>query len=154
MSASRARITKSAQAFRSIGEAAGELGLETHVIRYWETKFTRDVRPIKRADGRRMFRPQDLEALRAIQILVHEKGMTLKGAKALLAEQGVAAVLSGAATLGTSPALELQKTVADAFKAEVADKAPEAPLERLQDTLVELTDLKARLDAVRQNRAA
>ena len=62
MSASRARITKSAQAFRSIGEAAGELGLETHVIRYWETKFTKDVRPIKRADGRRMFRPQDLDA--------------------------------------------------------------------------------------------
>jgi DNA-binding transcriptional MerR regulator len=154
MSANRARITKSAQAFRSIGEAAGELGLETHVIRYWETKFTKDVRPIKRADGRRMFRPQDLDALRAIQILVHEKGMTLKGAKVLLAEQGVPAVLSGAATLGTSPARELQKTVADAFKADVAGDAPEDSRERLQDTLVELKDLKARLDAVRQTRAA
>ena len=150
MSASRARIHKSAQAFRSIGEAAGELGLETHVIRYWETKFTKDVRPIKRADGRRMFRPQDLDALRAIQILVHEKGLTLKGAKSLLAEQGVAAVLSGAATLGTSPARELQKTVEEAFRSDPSDVRDD----KLQDTLVGLTDLKARLDAVRQERAA
>ena len=154
MSANRARITKSAQAFRSIGEAAGELGLETHVIRYWETKFTKDVRPIKRADGRRMFRPQDLDALRAIQILVHEKGMTLKGAKALLAEQGVEAVLSGAATLGTSPARELQKTVADAFAGDASDGSDDGQRERLEDTLVELADLKARLDAIRQKRAA
>ena len=154
MSASRARITKSAQAFRSIGEAAGELGLETHVIRYWETKFTKDVRPIKRADGRRMFRPQDLDALRAIQILVHEKGLTLKGAKALLAEQGVPAVLSGAATLGPSPARELQKTVADAFKVDVSSETSGDSRERLEDTLVGLKDLKARLDAVRQTRAA
>ena len=101
-----------------------------------------------------MFRPQDLDALRAIQTLVHEKGMTLKGAKALLAEQGVPAVLSGAATLGTSPARELQKSVADAFEADVAAEVSGDPRERLQDTLVELKDLKARLDAVRQTRAA
>ncbi|KCZ51800.1 MerR family transcriptional regulator [Hyphomonas pacifica] len=157
MSASRARVEKSAKAFRSIGEAAAELGLETHVIRYWETKFTRDVRPVKRADGRRMFRPQDLEALRAIQILVHEKGLTLKGAKALLAEQGVLAVLAGEATLGAaapSPARELQKSVAKAFEAEIEDTAKTGSRERLEDALVGLTDLKARLDAVRQKRAA
>ena len=97
-----------------------------------------------------MFRPQDLDALRAIQILVHEKGLTLKGAKSLLAEQGVAAVLSGAATLGTSPARELQKTVEEAFRSDPADVRDD----KLQDTLVGLTDLKARLDAVRQERAA
>ena len=158
MSASRARIEKSANAFRSIGEAATELGLETHVIRYWESKFTKDVKPVKRADGRRMFRPQDLDALRAIQILVHEKGLTLKGAKALLGEQGVVAVLSGEATLGTpvpSPARELQQSVAKAFNAEVADEAPaEGRKARLEGALVELTDLKARLDAVRKKRAA
>ena len=114
MTASRNRVEKSANAFRSIGEAAAELGLETHVLRYWESKFPRDVKPVKRADGRRLFRPQDIEALRGIQILVHERGMTLKGAKSILAEQGLAAVLSGAAKLGTaaSPARELQKKVA------------------------------------------
>lgn len=157
MSAARARIEKSAKAFRSIGEAAAELGLETHVIRYWESKFTRDVRPVKRADGRRMFRPQDLDALRAIQILVHEKGLTLKGAKALLAEQGVSAVLAGEATLGapvSSPARELQESVAKAFNAEMPAEDDGMRRERLEGALADLTDLKARLDAVRQKLAA
>ena len=89
MTATRNRIEKSSTAFRSIGEAAAELGLETHVLRYWESKFPRDVKPVKRSDGRRLFRPQDIDALRAIQILVHERGLTLKGAKSLLAEQGL-----------------------------------------------------------------
>jgi DNA-binding transcriptional MerR regulator len=156
MTAARNRVEKSATAFRSIGEAAAELGLETHVLRYWESKFPRDVKPVKRADGRRLFRPQDLEALRAIQILVHERGMTLKGAKSILAEQGLAAVLSGAAKLGTatSPARELQQTVAKAFDAELPDGSAPKRQERLEGALVELTDLKARLDAMRGRRAA
>ena len=158
MTAIRNRVEKSAKAFRSIGEAAAELGLETHVLRYWETKFPRDVKPVKRADGRRLFRPQDIDALRAIQILVHGRGLTLKGAKSLMAEQGLEAVLSGAATLGTcsveSPARELQKTVAKAFNAEMASSIASQSQERLADALVGLTDLKARLDAMRDKRAA
>jgi len=157
MPATRVRVEKSVNAFRSIGEVASELGLETHVIRYWESRFTRDVRPIKRSDGRRLFRPQDLDALRAIQMLVHEKGLTLKGAKALLSEQGVPAVLSGEATLGAgvpSPARQLQKSVAEAFDAELPVSDAADSHERLQGTLGELTDLKARLDAVRTRRAA
>lgn len=153
MSASRARIEKSATAFRSIGEAASELGVETHVIRYWESKFPREVRPVKRADGRRLFRPQDVDALRAIQILVHERGMTLKGAKALIAEQGMAAVLSGEATLGagapagTSPARDLQETVAKAFSDGSATELTESRRARLEGALVELADIKSRIDA-------
>ena len=153
MSASRARIEKSATAFRSIGEAASELGVETHVIRYWESKFPREVRPVKRADGRRMFRPQDVDALRAIQILVHERGLTLKGAKALIAEQGMAAVLSGEATLGagapagTSPARDLQETVAKAFSDGPATGLTESRRARLEGALVELADIKSRIDA-------
>ncbi|MEL8056085.1 MAG: MerR family transcriptional regulator, partial [Pseudomonadota bacterium] len=42
------RVEKSADAYRSIGEAAGELGLQTHVLRYWETKFAKYVKPLKR----------------------------------------------------------------------------------------------------------
>ena len=158
MAALKSRIEKSDSAFRSIGEAASELGLETHVLRYWETRFPKDVRPIKRDDGRRMFRPQDMDALRAIRVLVHERGMTLKGAKALLAEQGISAVLSGTATLkgGTleavpSPARELQQSVARAF-------GPPAPgaqrTTRLEEALLELTDIKTRIDAARARRVA
>jgi DNA-binding transcriptional MerR regulator len=111
MTALRSRIEKSQAAFRSIGEAASELGLETHVLRYWETRFPKDVRPIKRDDGRRMFRPEDMNALRAIRLLVHERGMTLKGAKAMLAEQGIDAVLDGSAKLSAA-ALEPVRSVA------------------------------------------
>lgn len=124
MTALRSRIEKSSSAFRSIGEAANELGLETHVLRYWETRFPKDIRPIKREDGRRMFRPQDMDALRAVRMLVHARGMTLKGARTILAEQGVEAVLAGTATLSAatleavaSPARELQASVARAFAA-------------------------------------
>jgi DNA-binding transcriptional MerR regulator len=154
MTALKSRIEKSSTAFRSIGEAASELGLETHVLRYWETRFPKDIRPIKRDDGRRMFRPQDMDALRAIRILVHERGMTLKGAKTILAEQGIDAVLAGTATLSAatleavpSPARELQASVARAFA------APDRRT-RLEEALQELTDIKGRIDAARARRAA
>lgn len=162
MAARKKRIEKSAKAFRSIGEVAKELGLETHVLRYWEGKFPRDVRPVKRADGRRMFRPQDIDALRAIQTLVHERGLTLKGAKALLAEQSVAAVLSGKALLVgdvseaapiASPARDLQGQVARAFDTKLPPVSNPERRARLTGALSEMTDLKARLDAVRARAA-
>jgi hypothetical protein len=100
-----------------------------------------------------MFRPEDMNALRAIRILVHERGMTLKGAKTILAEQCIEAVLGGTATLGAGPrdiigpARELQATVARAFA------APDCTT-RLADALRELADIKQRIDAVRARRIA
>ena len=120
------KIEKSADAYRSIGEAAEELSLQPHVLRYWETKFTKFVKPLKRRDGRRMFRPEDMAALRAIQTLVHDQGMTLKGASKLLSEQGVDSVLGGKARIVApadsgdvmatpSPARDMQESVRKAF---------------------------------------
>ena len=51
VAASEALYAKSADAFRTIGEAATELGLKTHVLRFWETKFD-NLRPLKRTEGR------------------------------------------------------------------------------------------------------
>ena len=152
------KIEKSADAYRSIGETAKELGLPTHVLRYWETKFPRQVRPVKRADGRRLFRPADLDALKAIQTLVHTRGMTLKGAKALLNEQGIEAVLRGEARLGSEdaprPAVhDLQDKVRDAF-GDTDSAATAGTPRRLESVLTDLVDLKARLDAARSGRAA
>ncbi len=154
MPAARARIEKSDAAYRSIGEAAGELGIEAHVIRYWETRFPRDVKPVKRPDGRRLFRPEDLAALRAIQTLVHQNGLTLKGAKLILAEQGVAAVLAGTANLAsmppaTSPARALQSQLEGAFTAPTRTGLTPERRARLQGLMSELTGLKARLDRAR-----
>jgi len=155
------KIEKAADAYRSIGEAAKELGLPTHVLRYWETKFPRHVKPVKRPDGRRMFRPQDLDGLRAIQTLVHKRGMTLKGAKALLGEQGIEAVLRGEAMIVPAdqapdrPAVhDMQDKVAKAFGAETPARLAPEKRERLESVLTDLVDLKARLDAMRLQQAA
>jgi DNA-binding transcriptional MerR regulator len=113
---------------------------------------------VKRPDGRRLFRPQDIDALRAIRILVHERGMTLKGAKAVLTQQGVGAVLAGTAAItpegavdAASHARALQETLARAFT-----DIPETPAdrrERLNETLSELSSIKERLEALRARRA-
>ena len=159
------KIEKSADAYRSIGEAAEELGLQPHVLRYWETKFTHFVKPLKRRDGRRMFRPEDMAALRAIQTLVHDQGMTLKGASKLLGEQGVETVLGGKARIVApadsgdlmatpSPARDMQESVRKAFEASPATEPATGTQDRLETILSDLTDLKARLDAARLRKAA
>ncbi|MEM7493126.1 MAG: MerR family transcriptional regulator [Pseudomonadota bacterium] len=160
------RVVKSAEAYRSIGEAAEQLGLQTHVLRYWESKFSKYVKPLKRRDGRRMFRPDDMDALRAIQILVHERGLTLKGALNLLNEQGVSVVLDGDMNLVSapvaakeqapvvSPARALQENVAQSLEATFEDEGDAAEQEKLEGILIGLKDLKARLDAVRLKKAA
>lgn len=75
--------TKSADAFRTIGEAAAEIGVEPHVLRFWETKFTR-LKPLTRAGGRRYYRPADIELLHRIKRLLHDDGLTIRGAQKLL----------------------------------------------------------------------
>ncbi|GAB5457497.1 MAG: MerR family transcriptional regulator [Henriciella sp.] len=158
------KIEKSADAYRSIGEAADELGLQPHVLRYWEGKFDKFVRPLKRRDGRRMFRPEDMQSLRAIQTLVHDMGMTLKGAEKLLCERGVESVAAGEALIVVpaeslepnpmpSPAKELQESVRKAFDAAPSIEASGTKAS-LETVLADLTDIKARLDAARFNQAA
>ena len=156
-------MEKSPDAFRTISEVADWLGVPTHVLRFWETKF-RVLSPVKRRDGRRFYRPEDMDVLRAIQLLVHEQGLTIKGAQKLLSEQGVNAVLGGKARLSASPepksfadspARELQSRVREAFDAEDAPIiASEASRKRLEDVLSDMTDIKRRLDALRERRAA
>ena len=164
-SAAARKIEKSADAYRSIGEAAEELGLQPHVLRYWETKFTKHVKPLKRRDGHHMFRPEDMSALRAIQTLVHDQGMTLKGASKLLKEPGVDCVLGGEARIVApadpgdmvatpSPARNMQETVRKAFEAAAPTTEATGTTGRLETILSDLADIKARLDAVRLKQVA
>jgi len=80
-------VTKSATAFRTISEVASTLDLPQHVLRFWETKFT-VVRPLKRAGGRRYYRPEDVDLLRKIKNLLHNDGYTIKGVQKLLRDGG------------------------------------------------------------------
>jgi DNA-binding transcriptional MerR regulator len=79
---------KGPEAFRTISEAAAELGVPQHVLRFWETKFS-FIRPMKRAGGRRFYRRQDIDVLRGVRALLHGEGYTIKGVQRLHKEQGV-----------------------------------------------------------------
>ena len=79
------RPAKAAAAFRIISEVAFDLDVPSHVLRFWETKFSQ-VRPLKRGGGRRYYRPEDVDLLRRIRALLYEDGYTIKGVQKLLRE--------------------------------------------------------------------
>ncbi len=80
------RPAKASTAFRTISEVAEELGVAPHVLRFWESKFSQ-VRPLKRGGGRRYYRPEDVEVLRQIRVLLYDRGYTIKGAQKLLRQR-------------------------------------------------------------------
>ena len=79
---------KSAHAFRTISEVAEELDVPQHVLRFWETRFGQ-IRPVKRAGGRRYYRPQDIELVAGIRHLLHVRRYTIAGAQRVLKENGI-----------------------------------------------------------------
>ena len=81
-------VNKSKSAFRTITEVADELGVATHVLRFWETKFTQ-INPIKSSGGRRYYRPDDVELVRTIKEYLHKKRYTIEGVQKILKEKGI-----------------------------------------------------------------
>lgn len=84
-------MSKSPDAFRTISEVAEWLGIQTHVLRFWESKFTQ-IKPVKRAGGRRYYRPADMLLIGGIKRLLHDDGLTTKGVQKILREKGVSYV--------------------------------------------------------------
>jgi DNA-binding transcriptional MerR regulator len=80
-------MQKDADAFRTISEVAKDLSLPQHVLRFWETRFPQ-IRPLKRAGGRRYYRPADVALLKTVRQLLYDDGYTIKGVQRLLKEQG------------------------------------------------------------------
>lgn len=154
MSELRAVTTKNPDAFRTISEAADEIGVPQHVLRFWETKFS-FVRPMKRAGGRRFYRPQDIQVLRGVRVLLHDEGYTIKGVQRLHKEQGVRRLV--AASLGKSPPPaaananhEPEDDVAEDFAAHFPTEIPPMARGQLQSMLEELLEAKFKLDAALQ----
>ncbi|MFN0113187.1 MAG: MerR family transcriptional regulator [Paracoccaceae bacterium] len=81
-------MSKSAEAFRTISEVAEALDTPAHVLRFWESRFSQ-IRPVKRAGGRRYYRPSDVALLGGIRRLLHEDGLTIRGVQKILREKGV-----------------------------------------------------------------
>ena len=81
-------MDKSPEAFRTISEVADFLDTPAHVLRFWESRFPQ-IRPVKRAGGRRYYRPGDVALLAGIKKLLHDEGMTIRGVQKILREQGI-----------------------------------------------------------------
>lgn len=132
-------MVKSADAFRTISEAADEVGTPQHVLRFWETKFT-FVAPLKRAGGRRFYRAQDIAVLKAVKRLLHDEGLTIRGVQRLHKDQGLQKLLGADATDLIDETPSAAHVERDYFNAQ------EMP--RLQAALADLEQAKRRLDAV------
>ena len=85
-------VNKSKAAFRTIAELAEELGVATHVLRFWETKFEQ-IKPMKRAGGRRYYRPDDVELIKTIKHYLYDKRYTIEGVQKLFKEKGLKAII-------------------------------------------------------------
>ncbi len=116
---------KSERAYRTIGEASDELGVPAHVLRFWETKF-HQIKPMKRAGGRRFYRPDDIALLRAIKESLYARGYTIKGVQKLLREQGVEALRAEG---GPEPETFVQRMSGVAERLEAAKKKLDAALQ-------------------------
>jgi DNA-binding transcriptional MerR regulator len=82
------RGAKAAGAFRTTREVAEALDLPPHVLRFWEARFPQ-VKPLKRAGGRRYYRPADVELLRRIRAYLYQQGYTIKGVQKLLRDDAL-----------------------------------------------------------------
>ena len=80
-------MDKAPDAFRTISEVADELDIPQHVLRFWESRFPQ-IKPMKRAGGRRYYRPDDVDLLRGIKHLLYGEGYTIRGVQRILREQG------------------------------------------------------------------
>ena len=165
MTGAAAASVKSPEAFRTISEVADMLDVPQHVLRFWESRFAH-IKPIKRAGGRRFYRPEDVDLLRGIRTLLYHEGYTIKGVQKVLREKGV----RYAAEVGRSepqkngrPRKQRTAQTADAetgngFDAlatlarvhdDAAETIDEERRKQLQSLLAELLALKARLRDVR-----
>ena len=155
---------KSPEAFRTISEVSVELEIPQHVLRFWEGRFTQ-VRPIKRAGGRRYYRPEDVDLLRGIRALLYSDGFTIRGVQKILRERGLRHVAEiGRASCGAPVTEPGEPVVAEPTHARAALAAlqrahaerpigwqlPEDRRVKLELLLAELLHLKVRLREARE----
>ena len=163
--------SKSPEAFRTISEVSVELDIPQHVLRFWEGRFTQ-VRPIKRAGGRRYYRPEDVDLLRGIRALLYSDGFTIRGVQKILRERGLRHVAEiGRASCGaperdaaeSGESVVTEPTHARAALAALERAHAERPIGwqlpedrrvKLELLLAELLHLKVRLREAREGTAA
>jgi DNA-binding transcriptional MerR regulator len=155
-------MEKSPDAFRTISEAADELDLPQHVLRFWETKFS-TIKPMKRGGGRRYYRTEDVLLLKGIRNLLYEQGFTIRGVQKILRDHGARHVIiigngGSAAELAALPEPEADapEQIVDA-QDDAGQMTPRSGLalsgeakERLSAVLRDLLDCKRLLERARE----
>ena len=156
-------MEKSPDAFRTISEAAEELDLPQHVLRFWETRFS-NIKPLKRGGGRRYYRPEDVLLLKGIRHLLYDQGFTIKGVQRILKDQGIRYVVGIGEgrvmePVTHQPGEEDDKARPIAAVLQAHSQVPsgnsdkvldEADREKLADVLRELLDCKRILERARE----
>ncbi len=124
-------VSKSAEAFRTISEASNELDVPQHVLRHWEEVFGQ-IRPMRRAGGRRYYRPLDIDILRGVRVLLYQERYTTKGVQKIFKENGVKYIAELGRLAAAGQAVDLRPSIAE----DAGDKAPpreENPFRRAAD---------------------
>lgn len=125
-------MDKSPEAFRTISEVAESLETPAHVLRFWESRFPQ-IRPVKRAGGRRYYRPSDVALLTGIKKLLHEDGLTIRGVQKILREQGVRHVASlGGGALAEPTEADVEAVLAAEFGPTDAEPADAGAVQTAQ----------------------
>jgi DNA-binding transcriptional MerR regulator len=148
-------VEKAPDAFRTISEVADELDIPQHVLRFWESRFPQ-IKPMKRAGGRRYYRPEDVDLLRGVRHLLYGEGYTIRGVQRILREQGqkfVQAVWQPGATQPVAEASddEAYEDAETGAADEAAEQAPRSLLGLLKGAATGRRDTEA--DAAEESTA-
>ena len=119
-------LDKAPDAFRTISEVADDLDVPQHVLRFWESRFSQ-IRPMKRAGGRRYYRADDVDLLRGIRQLLYGEGYTIRGVQRILKEHGVKFVQAVWQEGAAQPSRLPDDDMADEAAEAVAQEAPASP---------------------------
>ena len=138
-------VNKSKSAFKTIAEAAEELGVATHVLRFWETKFPQ-IQPMKRTGGHRYYRPDDIEMLKVIKEYLYEKRYTIEGVQKLFKNAKVKDII-GRTIQEDFFKEEEAPEIADGIEREVVEvyKLSELQKDEVRRAISELSKIKASL---------
>jgi DNA-binding transcriptional MerR regulator len=153
-------LDKAPDAFRTISEVADDLKIPQHVLRFWESRFSQ-IKPMKRAGGRRYYRPDDVDLLRGIHHLLYGEGYTIRGVQRILKDQGIKFVenvwQAGAEQPPHGPQYDPDdddqrgEPALEHGASDISDEAGTAwsrdELRKLQATLFELGECRRLLDA-------
>jgi len=142
-------VAKGPEAFRTISEAADEVGVAPHVLRFWETRFS-VIRPMKRAGGRRFYRPQDVALLRSLRTLLHDHGRSIRDVQQVCRRDGVKALYALAGPIAEAPEASIALAAAQSQAAPKSSQVPpdKAARTQLVATREDLIAIKLRLDAL------